>query len=282
MDNCYPFRPLGLVRSCYTGKFGIPRQPGLVTAAEARLELFAEFAREEAFAGLEGFSHLWLLFVFHDAITEGWRPTVRPPRLGGRRKVGVFASRSPHRPNPIGLSAVEFRGFVRGFDRESGGQDGLALRLGGVDLLDGTPVLDIKPYVPYADCLPLASSGFVPPPRDQEREVIFSPQALAQARALSQRRVPAQRRVSTQSQALAQTQALAQKQALAHGRADESDGERHLVELVTQVLRQDPRPGYMDRYPERQDFALRLYDLEVRWRENQGQILVTALEPAGD
>ena len=276
MDNCYPFRPLGLVRSCYTGKFGIPRQPGLVTAAEARLELFAEFAREEAFAGLEGFSHLWLLFVFHDAIAEGWRPTVRPPRLGGRRKVGVFASRSPHRPNPIGLSAVEFRGFVRGFDREGGGQGGLALRLGGVDLLDGTPVLDIKPYVPYADCLPLASSGFVPPPRDQEREVIFSPQALAQARALSQRRV------STQPQALAQTQALAQKQALAHGRVDESDGERHLVELVTQVLRQDPRPGYMDRYPERQDFALRLYDLEVRWRENQGQILVTALEPAGD
>ena len=282
MDNSYPFRPIGLVRSCYTGKFGIPRQPGLVTAAEARLELFAEFAREEAFAGLEGFSHLWLLFVFHDAITEGWRPTVRPPRLGGRRKVGVFASRSPHRPNPIGLSAVEFRGFFRGFDREGGGQGGLALRLGGVDLLDGTPVLDIKPYVPYADCLPLASSGFVPPPRDQEREVIFSPQALAQARALSQRRVPAQRRVSTQSQALAQTQALAQKQALAHGRADESDGERHLVELVTQVLRQDPRPGYMDRYPERQDFALRLYDLEVRWRENQGQILVTALELAKD
>ena len=274
MDNCYPFRPIGLVRSCYTGKFGIPRQPGLVTAAEARLELFAEFAREEAFAGLEGFSHLWLLFVFHDAITEGWRPTVRPPRLGGRRKVGVFASRSPHRPNPIGLSAVEFRGFVRGFDREGGGQGGLALRLGGVDLLDGTPVLDIKPYVPYADCLPLASSGFVPPPRDQEREVIFSPQALAQARALSQRRV------STQPQALAQTQALAQKQALAHGRVDESDGERHLVELVTQVLRQDPRPGYMDRYPERQDFALRIYDLEVRWRENQGRILVTALEPA--
>ena len=282
MEDSYPFRPLGLVRSCYTGKFGIPRQPGLVTAAEARLELFAEFAREEAFAGLEGFSHLWLLFVFHDAIAEGWRPTVRPPRLGGRRKVGVFASRSPHRPNPIGLSAVEFRGFIRGFDREGGGQGGLALRLGGVDLLDGTPVLDVKPYVPYADCLPQASSGFVPPPTDQEREVIFSPQALAQTRAPFQRRVPAQMQVSTQPQALAQTQALAQKQALAHGRADESDDERHLVDLVTQVLRQDPRPGYMDRYPERQDFALRLYDLEVRWREHQGRILVTAVEPVGD
>jgi len=239
MDASYPFRPIGLVRSCYTGKFGIPRQPGLVTAAEARLELFAEFAREEAFAGLEGFSHLWLLFVFHDAIAEGWRPTVRPPRLGGRRTVGVFASRSPHRPNPIGLSAVEFRGIERG-----GG--GPALRLGGVDLLDGTPVLDVKPYVPYADCLPQAGSGFVPPPPEQEREVIFTTQALAQARAA------------------------------------DPDGERQLVDLITQVLRQDPRPGYMDRYPERQDFALRLYDLEVRWRENQSRILVTALEPAGD
>jgi tRNA-Thr(GGU) m(6)t(6)A37 methyltransferase TsaA len=296
MDDSYSFRPIGLVRSCYTGKFGIPRQPGLVTAAEARLELFAEFAREEAFAGLEGFSHLWLLFVFHDAIAEGWRPTVRPPRLGGRRKVGVFASRSPHRPNPIGLSAVEFRGFVRGFDREGNGQGGLALRLGGVDLLDGTPVLDIKPYVPYADCLPQASSGFVPPPRDQEREVIFSPQALAQARELSQRRVPAQRvslthaqarelsqrQVTAKTRAPGQAQSLAQAQAQTQEQAAAPDGERHLVELVTQVLRQDPRPGYMDRYPERQDFAMRLYDLEVRWRENQGRILVTALELAAD
>ncbi len=238
----YPFAPIGRVHSCYTGKFGIPRQPGLVTAAEARLELFPAFARAEAFAGLAGFSHLWLIFVFHDAIAEGWRPTVRPPRLGGRRKVGVFASRSPHRPNPIGLSAVQFLGF----DREGGG---LALRLGGVDLLDGTPVLDIKPYVPYADCLPQASSGFVPSPRDQEREVIFSPQALIQAQALSQ--------------------AL----------GADPEGKRHLVDLVTQVLRQDPRPGYLERYPDRQDFALRLYDLEVKWRETGGQILVTALEP---
>jgi tRNA-Thr(GGU) m(6)t(6)A37 methyltransferase TsaA len=233
------FHPIGLVRSCYTGKFGIPRQPGLVTAAEARLKLYPEYAREEAFAGLEGFSHLWLIFVFHEALAEGWRPTVRPPKLGGRRKVGVFASRSPHRPNPIGLSAVAFLGFHQD-------ADGLALRLGGVDLLDGTPVLDVKPYVPYADCLPQASSGFVPAPRDQEREVIFSPPALAQARAA------------------------------------DPDGTRRLAELITQVLRQDPRPGYMDRYPDRQDFALRLYDLEVKWRETGGQILVTAMEPAMD
>jgi tRNA-Thr(GGU) m(6)t(6)A37 methyltransferase TsaA len=107
------FRPIGVVRSCYTGRFGVPRQPRLVTAAEARLELLPEFAREEAFAGLEGFSHVWLIFVFHDCPGAGWSPTVRPPRLGGRRKVGVFASRSPYRPNPIGISAVRLIGLER-------------------------------------------------------------------------------------------------------------------------------------------------------------------------
>ncbi|MGB8146391.1 MAG: tRNA (N6-threonylcarbamoyladenosine(37)-N6)-methyltransferase TrmO [Chromatiaceae bacterium] len=235
----YALSPIGVVRSCYTGKFGIPRQAGLVTAAEARLELFAEFAREEAFAGLEGFSHLWLIFIFHDALAEGWRPTVRPPKLGGRRKVGVFASRSPHRPNPIGLSAVAFLGFARD-------EGGLALRLGGADLLDGTPVLDVKPYIPYADALPQARSGFVPAPPDLARGVTFSPRAQAQMRAW------------------------------------DPDGHRHLPELITQILRQDPRPGYLDRYPDRRDFAMRLYDLEVKWRETDGQILVTALEPAAD
>ena len=235
----YALRPIGLVRSCYTGKFGIPRQAGLVTAVEARLELFAEFARPEAFAGLTSFSHLWLIFIFHEALAEGWRPTVRPPKLGGRRKIGVFASRSPHRPNPIGLSAVEFLGFHQD-------KAGLALRLGGVDLLDGTPVLDVKPYIPYADALPQASSGFVPAPSDLARVVTFSPQALEQLRAL------------------------------------DPDGQRRLPELITQILRQDPRPGYLDHYPDRQDFAMRLFDLEVKWRETGGQIRVTALEPRVD
>jgi len=231
------FRPIGLIRSCYTDKFGIPRQAGLVTAAEARLELFPDFARAEAFDGLEGFSHLWLIFVFHAAIAEGWRPMVRPPRLGGRRKVGVFASRSPHRPNPIGLSAVEFLGFARE-------AEGLALRLGGVDLLDGTPVLDIKPYIPYADARPEARSGFIPPASATPRQVAFSPQAQAQLLIA------------------------------------DPGGRRRLSELITQILAQDPRPGYMDQYPERQDFAMRLYDLEIRWRETGGQVLVLALTPA--
>jgi len=234
----YTFRPVGILRSCYTEKFGIPRQPGLVTAAEAYLELFPDYAREEAFKGLDGFSHIWLVFVFHDCVDEGWRPAVRPPRLGGRRKVGVFASRSPFRPNPIGISAVELLGIERD-------GTGLGLRLRGVDLLDGTPVLDIKPYVPYADAVPDAAAGYAaePPGRDWQVDI-----------------VPAARRQIA---------------------AADPDGALRLELLVTQILRQDPRPGYMDRYPQRTEFGMRLYDLEIRWRRTSQGVQVVAVRPAG-
>lgn len=233
----FTFEPIGIIRSCYSGKFGIPRQPRLVTAVESRLEFFPEFARDEAFTGLEGFSHLWLIFVFHDCVAAGWKPTVRPPRLGGRCKVGVFASRAPYRPNPIGISAVENLGVER-----SGGR--LYLKLGGVDLLDGTPVLDVKPYVPYADSVPDAQAGFAAESPGRDWPVTFSAEAHDQIAAV------------------------------------DPDGTIQLALLITQILQQDPRPGYMDRYPKRTGFAMRLYDLDVRWKLDGDGVAVVAVGPA--
>jgi len=142
------------VRTCYGEKFGVPRQPGLVDEAWGELVFEPEFRNVNAVRGLEGFSHIWLVFVFHQAVRDEWKPTVRPPRLGGNERVGVFATRSPFRPNPIGLSVVRLE------DIDLDHPDGPVLKLRGVDLVDGTPILDVKPYIPYADSLPDATGGF--------------------------------------------------------------------------------------------------------------------------
>ena len=152
----YPLAPIGVVRSPYREKFAIPRQSGLAHI-DAVVELSAPYAHPEAVAGLDQFSHLWLVFIFHAvavraAAASEWKPLVRPPRLGGNERIGVFATRSTHRPNPVGLSAVELLRI------ETDG--GVRLHIRGADLLDGTPVLDIKPYIPYADAIPQARAGF--------------------------------------------------------------------------------------------------------------------------
>ncbi len=146
--------PIGILRSCFGSKFGIPRQPGLSPSAWGRLAFHPTYRSPEALRGIEGFSHLWLIFGFHETLAQGWRPTVRPPRLGGNQRVGVFASRSSFRPNGLGLSLVKFEGI------DATAEDGPALLLGGVDLLDGTPVFDVKPYLSYAESFPEAISGF--------------------------------------------------------------------------------------------------------------------------
>ena len=146
--------PVGIVRSCFGGKFGIPRQPGLCPAAWGRLVFHPPFRSPEAIRGIEGFSHLWLVFGFHGTAGPGWKPTVRPPRLGGNKRVGVFASRSTFRPNGLGLSLVRLEGI------DAGCEEGPVLLLGGLDLLDGTPVFDVKPYLPYAESVPEAAGGF--------------------------------------------------------------------------------------------------------------------------
>ncbi len=142
------------LHSDFSTEFGIPRQSGLVDALRSTVIFEPEFRSSEAVRGLEGFSHIWLLWQFSRAVRDGWSPTVRPPRLGGNRRLGVFASRSPFRPNPIGLSAVRLVGV------ELGGGDGPLLHVAGADLMDGTPIYDIKPYIPYADAHPEATGGF--------------------------------------------------------------------------------------------------------------------------
>ncbi len=231
----YEFEPIGIVHSPFKEKFGIPRQPGLVPEVRGVLELLPPFNRPEAVSGLEGYSHLWLQFVFHQALREEWQPTVRPPRLGGNRRVGVFASRAPFRPNPIGLSVVTL-------ERVIADETGVRLELAGIDLVDGTPVLDVKPYVPYVDSIPDARSGFAhaaPPPKLQVR---FSEKAEQQLSA----------------------------------RPDGTE----LRTLITRLLELDPRPAYQEEAGER-IYGFRFYDFDLRWRVEDGNVEVVELGDAG-
>ena len=141
------------IRNPYDSKFGVPRQSGLAEQVVSEIVFEPEYRVQEALRGIEEFSHLWLIWAFDRAERESWSPTVRPPRLGGNRRVGVFATRSPYRPNAIGLSCVR----LLGTEKES---DGIVLKVAGADLMNGTPIYDIKPYLPYADCVPEATGGF--------------------------------------------------------------------------------------------------------------------------
>jgi tRNA (adenine37-N6)-methyltransferase len=228
----YVVSPIGFMRSCFKEKFAIPRQPQLAPAARGVLELLAPFDQGEAVQGLEQVSHVWLLFLFHQALEDKPRLKVRPPRLGGNQSLGVFASRATHRPNGIGQSVVKL-------DKVEPGR----LWLSGIDLLDGTPVLDIKPYVPYADCVTDASNAIAD----------SAPQPIA---------------VDWQEQALAQ--------ARQHGlRLNEP-----LVELIEQCLAQDPRPAYQQPQPQRR-YGAGFWDVDVRWHYPQpGQIRVLEVIPS--
>jgi len=216
----YSVSPIGFVRSCFKEKFAIPRQPQLAPAARGVLELVAPFDQAEAVQGLEEVSHVWLLFLFHQALEDKPRLKVRPPRLGGNRSLGVFATRSTHRPNGIGQSVVKLERVEPG-----------RLWLSGIDLLDGTPVLDIKPYVPYADRIEGAVNR-IADAAPLSIPVEWSDAALAQARAHGER--------------------LAEP----------------LVELIEQCLAQDPRPAYQLPQPERR-YGARLWDVDVRWHYPQ-------------
>ena len=147
-------RPIAHIRTDFPEKFGIPRQSGLVEELEGTIIFEKEYRNPDATRGLEQYTHIWLLWEFSDIKRDGWTPTVRPPRLGGNTRMGVFATRSPYRPNPIGMSVVRLAGIERDTP------DGDVIKVLGADLLDGTPIFDIKPYLPYVDSKPEASNGF--------------------------------------------------------------------------------------------------------------------------
>jgi len=174
MAQEFPMRVIARIHSDFSTKFGVPRQSGLVDALESTIVFEPEFRNPDALRGLEGFSHLWLVWVFDQAVRKEWSPTVRPPRLGGNQRMGVFATRSPFRPNPIALSSVKLAGI------EQTAEFGTVLKIRGADLMDGTPILDIKPYIPYADSHPDAVGGFASAPAGETLEVIIPPEALAQ------------------------------------------------------------------------------------------------------
>lgn len=173
MDIPIPLHIIGHIHSDYNEKFGIPRQSGLVNSAKATVVFAPEFRNPDACRGLEGFSHIWLLWQFSQAAGRKWSPTVRPPRLGGNARMGVFATRSPFRPNAIGLSSVTLERV------EYTRSNGPVLHVAGADLLNGTPILDIKPYIAYTDSHPQALGGFTTTGKDFHLEVDFPPHLLA-------------------------------------------------------------------------------------------------------
>lgn len=221
------------ISSPFTEKFGIPRQPGLAPSITAEVILEPEFSSPEAVAGLEQCSHVWLLFIFSRAVDQGWKPRVRPPRLGGNEKLGVFASRSPFRPNHVGMSVVEL------LDIQTTGKS-VVLKVRGADLLDGTPIIDIKPYLPYADSLPEAT--------------------YALASGATKLDLPLQ--LSTEAQ-----QQLSQIA---------TDYPSELKQQISELLACDPRPAYQQD-PER-IYGVRLYDLNIRFQIRETSIDLLSIE----
>jgi len=240
MTNPYQMQVIGYIESPYKQKFAIPRQPGLIPEATGKLKLQAPYASETMIRGIEAFSHLWLVFVFHETADKGWSPMVRPPRLGGNTRKGVFATRATFRPNPLGLSVVK----LDGVEIHNGA---VRLLISGIDLLDGTPILDIKPYLPYSDALADARGGFADAAPETSMTVEFS--AAAEQFCRQQSAYP------------------------------------KLQQLIEKVLKQDPRPPYKKQRESEQTYGMTLYNFNIKWTVNGEHNYVTEIiklsEPAG-
>lgn len=223
--------PIGFIQTPFKEKFAVPRQPGLVKNAQGKIVLSSRYNDANCLRGIEEFSHLWLIFSFHHTAEQGWRPLVRPPRLGGNTKVGVFASRSTFRPNGIGMSVVELLDVSHNKGE---------ILVGGIDLIDQTPILDIKPYLAYSDAIIDAKGGYANSSPDKTMKVLFSTEAKKQLESL----------------------------------------ENELEALIIEVLAQDPRPAYQRDQTTSRRYGVRLHDYDVNWQVDDNVTLVVSITKA--
>lgn len=235
MTQPFSFNSIGTVKSPYKEKFAVPRQPGLVTAAKGEIVLNKKHFSLNSVRELETFSHIWVIFVFHETLNQGWKECIRPPRLGGNKKVGVFASRSTYRPNPIGMSVVTL-------EKVEQRNKHVILHISGLDLVDKTPVIDIKPYIQYSDKLEATQNGYAENAPLKKISVNFSQSALVSIEKLENQHA-------------------------------------NLQLLITQILEQDPRPAYKKYGEDKKIYGMNLFDLNVCWQfESVEQATVTAIE----
>lgn len=226
VNNSISLNYIGKVSSPYKEKFAIPRQPGLVSAATGSITLLGDANTPNIIRGLEAFSHLWVIFVFHATQAQGWNSLVRPPRLGGNKKIGAFATRSTFRPNPIGMSLVKLDNIEM---VECAEQKNVTLNISGHDLLDGTPVVDLKPYIPYSDANVDAIASYAQFAPKQEITVNFSSNAALTIQKLN-------------------------------------TSYPQLKLFITQVLEQDPRPAYKQKKQDDKVYGMSLYNFNVKWK----------------
>ena len=230
LNSDLSINPIGIVHTPFKEKFGIPRQASLIKSCSATIELYKPFCSADSVKGLDLFSDIWLIFGFHHNNNDVWRPLVRPPRLGGNQKIGVFASRSPFRPNGLGLSRVELREVILTKNKAS-------LRISCPDVVDGTPIYDIKPYIHYADSNQDARCGFAQEAPTTNISVAFNQNALLEITNL------------------------------------ESSNYKNLKEIIIEILKQDPRPAYKDKDTLKL-YGFRLFDLNVVWTQSENLITV--------
>ncbi len=232
MTNHYSIEKIGEIHSPYQEKFAVPRQPQLVPSANCEVQLHGKANHIDTVRGLEQFSHLWLLFLFDQNIDAGWKPTVRPPRLGGNEKIGVFASRATFRPNHIGMSLVKLKSIEVH-------QNNVVLKIGNADLVNGTPIIDIKPYIPYADSMPDATAGYAQHP----------PQSI-----------PVEINDTLAAPFLTNSES------------------KHKLAVIKEVLAQDPRPAYKQKQLDTKEYGVALFEFNVRFKVNGQRLTVTAIE----